>query len=173
MGLILIMLYENQLPNSRWKSYLGIEVRQVRPDLLDVLPTAFDTPMFWNEEELMELKGTEVPSRIGKAKSEEQYRTILLPIINANSALFNLEKCGLDTFHQMGSLVLAYSFGRSDHTHDDDDDDEIDQEEKNDIAMVPLADMLNANPQLNNVLPTKIFVLTCRHVCLRLEGDGR
>lgn len=172
MSLILIMLYENQIPNSRWKSYLGIEFRQRCPDLLDVLPTAFDTPMFWNEEELKELQGTEVPSRIGKAKSEEEYSTILLPVIKANSELFDLEKCGLDTFHQMGSLVLAYSFGRSGNTHDD-DDDKIDEEEKNDIAMVPLADMLNANPQLNNVLSTTVFVLTFRHVYLRLEGDGK
>ena len=52
----------------------------------------------------------------------------------------------------MGSLVLAYSFGQSTAPEDDDDDnDEIDGEETSEIAMVPLADMLNANPQLNNV----------------------
>ena len=125
---------------------------QCRIDVTDALPPTFDTPMFWNETELNELKGTEVPSRIGKAKSEEQYKSILLPIIKANSALFDLEKCGIDAFHRMGSLILAYSFGRNGHAHDDEeDDDEIDEEEKNDIAMVPLADMLNANPQLNNV----------------------
>jgi len=113
--------------------------------------------MFWSEEELVELKGTEVASRIGKAKSEEQYVTLLLPIIEANPALFDMKKCGLDAFHRMGSLVLAYSFGRNAHGHDGEDYEESDEDEKekNDIAMVPLADMLNANPQLNNVGPYK------------------
>jgi N-lysine methyltransferase SETD6 len=113
---------------------------------LDVLPAEFDTPMFWNEEELAYLKGTEVLPRIGRQKSEEQYTKILLPIIKANPKLFNLEKCGLSEFHRMGSLVLAYSFGKSDDEEDDGDST------KNYISMVPLADMLNANPQLNNVL---------------------
>jgi N-lysine methyltransferase SETD6 len=123
------------------------------PDI-DVLPKEFDTPMFWNKEELAELRGTEVRSRIGKAQSEEQYTKTVLPIIKNNPTLFDLESCGLDTFHRMGSLVLAYSFGRNARGHDEEDDDESDEEEeRNDIAMVPLADMLNANPQLNNVEP--------------------
>ena len=100
--------------------------------------------MFWNEQELMQLKGTEILPRIGKQKSEEQYSLILLPIIKANPNLFNLEKCGIDTFHRMGSLVLAYSFGGT-------DEEDEDESTSADIAMVPLADMLNANPELNNV----------------------
>jgi N-lysine methyltransferase SETD6 len=106
--------------------------------------------MFWTDEELRELEGTEVISRIGKAKSEEQYRSVLLPLLTANPALFNLDKCGLDIFHRMGSLVLAYSFGRN--VGVEEDEEEEDEEKKHDIAMVPLADMLNANPQLNNVI---------------------
>ena len=101
--------------------------------------------MFWTEEELADLKGTEVIPRIGKQKSEEQYTEFLLPLISANPELFDLSKCGLDAFHRMGSLILAYSFGRT-------NEDEDEEHETNDIAMVPLADMLNANPQLNNVL---------------------
>jgi hypothetical protein len=46
----------------------------------------------------------------------------------------------------MGSLVLSYSFGNSDSSDDEED-------ESVEIAMVPLADMLNANPKLNNVPP--------------------
>ncbi len=103
--------------------------------------------MFWNDEELAQLKGTEVLPRIGKQKSEEQYTQILLPLIKANSNLFDLDKCGIDVFHIMGSLVLAYSFGRT----NEDDEDELSTA---DIAMVPLADMLNADPELNNVLHT-------------------
>ena len=48
-------------------------------------------------------------------------------------------------FHRMGSLVLAYSFGSTDSS-------DTESESTNEIAMVPLADMLNADPRLNNVL---------------------
>ena len=108
--------------------------------------------MFWTDEELQELKGTEVVSRIGKRKSEEQYNEIILPRLSANPKIFDIKKCGLDAFHRMGSLVLAYSFGRT-KEEDDEDEDNNDALTNVDIAMVPLADMLNANPQLNNVLP--------------------
>jgi N-lysine methyltransferase SETD6 len=111
----------------------------------DILPDQFDTPMFWNETELKELTGTEVVSRIGKQKSEEQYTQLLLPLITAHPNLFDPSKCKMDAFHRMGSLVLAYSFGNSDSS---DDESESGHTE---IAMVPLADMLNANPLLNNV----------------------
>jgi N-lysine methyltransferase SETD6 len=108
--------------------------------------------MFWNEEELAQLKGTEVLPRIGKENSEQQYSQILLPLIEANPNLFNLEKCGIDTFHRMGSLVLAYSFGRTNENVEIYQDDVgYGDELATDLAMVPLADMLNADPELNNV----------------------
>jgi len=147
MSLILVMLYENQRPSSLWKPYFGISLKII-PDT-DILPSKFDTPMFWNDEELKDLQGTEVTPRIGKTKSEEQYQKILLPLLTANPQLFDLNKCGSDAFHRMGSLVLAYSFGKN---GDESDDDDTEEETKYEIAMVPLADMLNADPQLNNVL---------------------
>lgn len=49
--LILCMMYESQKENSLWKPYF------------DILPREFDTPMFWNEDDLSELEGTGV---IGK-----------------------------------------------------------------------------------------------------------
>jgi N-lysine methyltransferase SETD6 len=148
MSLILVMLYENQIADSRWKPYFGTNLLELSK--LDVLPVEFDTPMFWNERELKQLKGTEVLSRIGKEKSEEQFFQDLLPLLTSNPQLFDAHKCGLEEFHRMGSLVLAYSFGRA--SPDEEIDHEDDEPVKNDIAMVPLADMLNANPQLNNVL---------------------
>ena len=106
--------------------------------------------MFWTEEELRELIGTEVIPRIGKQKSEEQYSQILLPLITANPHLFDISKCGVDAFHRMGSLILAYSFGKNDEESEEESAEETELK-KNEISMVPLADMLNANPQLNNV----------------------
>jgi SET domain-containing protein 6 len=144
MSLILVMLYENQQAASPWRPYFGTSL-SFGCFNSDILPEQFDTPMFWNETELKELAGTEVVSRIGKQKSEEQYTQLLLPIITANPNLFDPSKCDADAFHRMGSLVLAYSFGNSDSS---DDESESGHTE---ISMVPLADMLNANPQLNNV----------------------
>jgi SET domain-containing protein 6 len=113
--------------------------------------------MFWTDEELSQLKGTEVLPRIGKEKSEEQYTQLLLPIISVppqhsiltqtHPELFSPTNCDRSAFHRMGSLVLAYSFGNSDSSDDEED-------ESVEIAMVPLADMLNANPKLNNVPPS-------------------
>jgi hypothetical protein len=123
--------------------------------------------MFWNEAELAQLKGTEVVPRIGKQKSEEQYTTILLPLIKANPNLFNLEKCSLHAFHRMGSLVLAYSFSRRAG------EDEEEEEQSLDTSMVPLADMLNADPQLNNVLLQKLFGLIFRRDCFKGKVNGK
>lgn len=113
--------------------------------------------MFWTEKELQELKGTEILPRIGKQKSEQQYTEQLLPLITAHPELFDLTKCDINAFHMMGSLVLAYSFGSTiSHANDNPSDDEDDSEEEEaniQIAMVPLADMLNADPQRNNVPP--------------------
>ena len=128
---------------------------------LDVLPQRFDTPMFWTEEELQELKGTQVLPRIGKQKSEQQYTEQLLPLITSHTELFELTKCDINAFHRMGSLVLAYSFGSTvSHANDtssvDDEDDSEEEEGNTQIAMVPLADMLNADPQKNNVSPSPL-----------------
>jgi len=51
-GLILCMMYENfKQEESKWHPYL------------ELMPTQFDSLMFWSEEELLELKGSVV---IGK-----------------------------------------------------------------------------------------------------------
>jgi len=110
--------------------------------------------MFWTDDELAELKGTETLPRIGKESAEERYRSILLPIITSHSETFDISKCDLSAFHRMGSLVMAYSFGRE----SEDDEDNSEEEERNDIAMVPLADILNADPRLNNVLNTEVAI---------------
>lgn len=48
-GLILCMMWEQaQGSLSKWSDYLAS------------LPASFDTPMFWSEEDLLELKGTSV-----------------------------------------------------------------------------------------------------------------
>jgi SET domain-containing protein 6 len=102
-GLILCVLWEEAKgADSKWSGYIGMWSghRQLflTDDPLATLPTDFDTPMFWSEDELEELKGTAVvgPSaysplrqlanflrtdKIGRAQAEEDYNTKIAPVI--------------------------------------------------------------------------------------------
>ena len=63
-GLILCMMWETaQGSASKWAPYLGMEALHNVPLKLKSagsLPKTFDTPMFWEEEDLKELQGTAV-----------------------------------------------------------------------------------------------------------------
>ena len=94
-------MYESQKENSLWKPYF------------DILPREFDTPMFWNDDDLAELEGTGVIGnelklfklllevtmymngifimidKIGKADMERQFNEYFLPIIQVKKKLIN------------------------------------------------------------------------------------
>ena len=71
-GLILCMMWEASLAQeSKWSTYFGGSTRASEkeywpddsneiPFCIDIMPNKFDTPMFWNEDDLAELKGTAV-----------------------------------------------------------------------------------------------------------------
>ena len=105
-GLILCMLWEEaQGPLSKWAEYLGEYHSSDASSDADhvgaaILPTAFDTPMFWSEEELEELKGTSVvgrynqlnrrpgfhpqlslPDKIGKDDAERDFHEKVMPTV--------------------------------------------------------------------------------------------
>ncbi|KAF9904903.1 hypothetical protein BX616_001142 [Lobosporangium transversale] len=162
--LMLCMIYEYcRGSDSLWKPYF------------DILPTEFSTPMFWSEEELLELKGTGAIDKIGKQEAEAAFHEKLWPVISDNGALFtsspgnnsepdldpkkdNAISTFIQIFHRMGSLIMAYAFhdtapstdkeegGDMDEEMDDDDEDE----EKINVSMVPMADMLNHKTGHNN-----------------------
>ncbi|WVF66323.1 hypothetical protein IAT40_001063 [Kwoniella sp. CBS 6097] len=150
--LILTMMYETQLgEESRWSGYLSN------------MPTKFDTPMLWNEEERQELFGTDIQDRIGKEDADKEYETYLLPVIQAHPELFppSSPHTTLSAFHLQGSRILSRSFtvpasrfdpsaavnGDGDSDASDDDDD---GEEKQVAVMIPFADMLNAAFERDN-----------------------
>lgn len=125
-----------------------------------VLPTTFDTLMFWNQAELSELQGSAVLDKIGRAEAEEGWTTTIFPFMKAHPALFPVdEDCADSTFvqlaHMAGSLIMAYAFdlGQSDDTEEDADEDGFVEDDEEDPAkgMVPFADMLNADADRNNV----------------------
>lgn len=107
VGLILCMMWEESRGQaSPWSTYLS--TRRVsfllRDDVfmsqypIATLPESFDTPMFWNDEDIKELQGTAVvgvcmisrivtlidillEDKIGKADAEKDYYEKLVPVV--------------------------------------------------------------------------------------------
>lgn len=113
--------------------------------------------MFWSEEELKELKGSLVLSKIGKEEAEEQYHEVLLPLVLLHPTILvgGAEKYSLELFHWMGTCILSRSFhvenGEGKEDSDSEDEEEEEKEDVGDVAMVPMADLLNARSGSENV----------------------
>ena len=159
LSLMLVMLYEYlKGDQSKWATYFQI------------LPSRFDTLMFWSPAELQELQGSAIVDKIGKQGADESILESISPIVRANQSLFP-PVGGLSSYegdagtaallelaHMMGSLIMAYAF---DIEKSEDGDDEAedpdesymtdDEEEQLSKGMVPLADLLNADADRNNV----------------------
>lgn len=157
MSLILVMIYEYLSGDqSTWSPYFK------------VLPRNFDTLMFWCPSELQELQGSSIVDKIGKEGAEESILEMIAPVVRANPSLFppidNLPSydgdAGAQTIlnlaHGMGSLIMAYAFDiEKAENEDEEGEDEsgymTDEEEQLSKGMVPLADLLNADADRNNV----------------------
>ncbi|KAF2671219.1 SET domain-containing protein [Microthyrium microscopicum] len=150
-GLLLALIHEQTHPNSRWQPYL------------DLLPTEsdFDTPMFWSPAELAELQSSAVRSKIGREDAEDMFKTRILPVIRTHASAFGLSHLLEDQLaeevirraHVAASTIMAYAFDvepTGQRTVDEEGyvSDESDAELPK--AMVPLADLLNADADRNN-----------------------
>lgn len=148
--LILVMMYEHfrSPAGSRWQPYL------------DILPTAFDTPMFWTADELAELQASSVVSRVGAAEAENMIAAKIIPVVRANEGVFfpagraPSDEELMNLAGRIGSTIMAYAF---DLEKDDDEGGEEeegeewveDREGKTELGMVPMADVLNADADFN------------------------
>ncbi|KAI9322702.1 hypothetical protein BX666DRAFT_1849298 [Dichotomocladium elegans] len=158
--LILCLMYESQRDTSFWKPYFGkhLILRSCFPCCYsDVLPKSFDTPMFWSQDDLKELDGTDIVEKIGKKEADEAFHREIEPVIKDHPGIFDPQVHTLDLFHQCGSLIMAYSFldekeeGEDEQESDmEDDEDEEEKESTAMLAMVPMADMLNHKTGYNN-----------------------
>lgn len=175
------MLYEYlRGEQSKWAPYFR------------VLPSRFDTLMFWSEAELRELQGSAIVDKIGKQSANDSILQSIAPIVRSNPALFppinglasyegNAGTAALlELAHTMGSLIMAYAFdienGEDDEDEEGDGGDESfmsdDEDEQYPKGMVPLADLLNADADRNNVSidnthldqATHSYLLFCRRV---------
>lgn len=159
LSLMLVMIYEYlRGESSKWAPYFKI------------LPSRFDTLMFWSPAELQELQASPVIEKIGKQGADEAIRNKILPIVKANPLQFQppnyLESWEgevaanalLELAHMMGSLIMAYAFDIEKPEDDDDQEEDggddgymTDDEDQVPKGMVPLADLLNADAHRNNV----------------------
>ncbi|TFK44282.1 hypothetical protein BDQ12DRAFT_708264 [Crucibulum laeve] len=183
-GLILCMMWEAARgPSSEWSEYFAI------------LPAVFDTPMFWDNADLEELKGTSVVEKLGRDDAEKDYNEKVVPAVQVRPDLFAPKDIptyySLHTYHIMGSRILSRSFnvekseleedqenttvntsigsgmdvdpqeggdehdGEVQNKHvveqvEEEEEEEEEEEDSSDIAMVPMADMLNAQYEMEN-----------------------
>lgn len=155
-SLILAMIHEDgQEEKSRWWPYM------------DILPSNFDTLIHWTPAELKELQGSAVVNKIGKNEAEESFTQILLPIVQQHAALFgqhakefsgpHAEAVLIGLAHRMATLIMAYGFDLEKEPPSEDEEDILEEDGLSDNAyplekgMVPLADLFNADGDLNNV----------------------
>ena len=151
-ALALTIIYEDgQGQDSAWWPYLSI------------LPTTFDTPIFWSPSEIEELQGSAVRNKIGKEKADQLFTKELLPIVQADSAIYgrhapsfagpNAVENVLQIGHRVATLIHAYGFDLDPDIASDKEQEVEDEGEDEDLdkGMVPLADLLNADGDLNNV----------------------
>jgi SET domain-containing protein 6 len=77
LALVLTLMYEYFVDDaSPWKPYL------------DVLPSDFQTLMFWTDDELEELQASAVRQKIGKADADLIFRTKLVPFLHHYQNIF-------------------------------------------------------------------------------------
>jgi SET domain-containing protein 6 len=142
------MLYEAAVPDSKWRPYFS------------VLPTRgeFDTLIYWDSAELAELEASAVVHKIGKESADKTFREKIWPIVRQDPQLFGfapeVEECAVvEAAHWVGSIIMAYAFDiESEREKEIDEEGYVSDEEDEDMpkAMVPLADLLNADADRNN-----------------------
>ncbi len=154
-ALILVIVYEYlRRDSSPWYPYLQL------------LPTTFDTLMFWTPAERLELQGSAVVDKIGKESAEKSWNHTILPIMTENDALFPLstenapdsQRQLLQLAHMAGSVIMAYAFDLDADSYNGSNEEaanegasDLTEDEDNPLkGMVAFADMLNADAHRNN-----------------------
>lgn len=150
LSLVLVLIHEyGQGEQSAWRPYL------------DILPAHFDTLAFWTPQELEELQGSAVVKKIGTEEADEIFRSRLLPIVAAHPDIFGIyapafrgpdaETVLFKLAHTMATLIMAYGFDLEAEQPDVDSEDRESHDYDVSKGMIPLADMLNADGEYNNV----------------------
>lgn len=117
--------------------------------------------MFWSGEEIAELQASSVVQRIGRDEADEMIAAKIVPVVRANEAVFFPDGKVLgdeelvELARRMGSTIMAYAFDlekeEDEEPPEGEEEDEWveDREEKTELGMVPMADVLNADAEFN------------------------
>ena len=147
LALILVLIYE-YLHESNFRPYM------------ELLPTHFDTLMYWSDTELEELQASPIREKIGKKEAEEKFMTSVIPTVNRYADVFypsgsrQLKHDELTALaHRAGSIIMAYAFDllqEDDSEKVDEDGYIVDNDEVGlEKGLVPMADMLNGGADPN------------------------
>lgn len=143
LALTALIISEGVKKDSKWSPYLA------------VLPQQLDSLVFWSDSETRELQASAVVNKIEKAKAEGMFAKHITPL--------RLENCDNELCHRVASIIMAYAFDipekvlgitNSDAPNEQDGDELVSDDEVDEptvLSMVPLADMLNADAERNNV----------------------
>jgi hypothetical protein len=144
---------------------------------IDILPWTSDALIFWDEEELEELGGCTVLDKINKEEEKLKLSREVIPLTRAEGFLSSLNpslqrkearRLDSNTDYQnlalrMSAFIMAYSLDleqevkrerSSNYPADQDDEDDSDCESTITVsnkAMIPVADMLNADNSQKSV----------------------
>ncbi|KKF94304.1 Ribosomal lysine N-methyltransferase 4 [Ceratocystis fimbriata CBS 114723] len=148
-SLILVIIFEHlRGAASPWAQYFTM------------MPSQFDTPMFWSSAELQELQASPLVSRIGKEEAEEMFRRKIVPTIQGHKDIFYppgtlelSEQQIIELAHRVGSTIMAYAFDLENDENEDESMEEdgwvVDSDGLTMLGMVPMADMMNADAEFN------------------------
>jgi N-lysine methyltransferase SETD6 len=142
---ILVLLYERALgAESKWAPYVAI------------LPQEFDTPIFWTADELAELQACDVVNQIGREEMDSLFQKHVVPLVLASPSSFgfdandnDLERKIYYQLHVCASILMAYAFDLNKEEGDGDEDEDKEPEFPHVTALVPPADILNADEEHN------------------------
>lgn len=127
--------------------------------------------MYWSSAELAELQGSLVLQKVGKDDANSAFLQILLPVVKEHAHLFgeygpafggpDAESFLLDVAHRMGSLIMAYAFDLQSEAAEEGYEDDFSALHELPKAMIPVADIFNADGEMKNVLLSSAM-LSCR-----------
>ena len=125
--------------DSKWAPYLA------------VLPQQLDSLVFWSDPEIRELQASAVVDKIEKANAEGMFAQLI--------TIPRLENCDTELCHRVASIIMAYAFDipgtmNCSSSNEQDGDELVSDDEEDEptmMSMIPLADMLNADADKNNV----------------------
>ncbi|XP_002983944.2 fructose-bisphosphate aldolase-lysine N-methyltransferase, chloroplastic [Selaginella moellendorffii] len=128
IAVALYLLHEKAKPHSDWSAYIR------------VLPRTLDSPLFWSEEELAELKGTQLLSSMNGFKEflKREYDKVMTEVIEPRPDVFDRSLYTLEAFTWAFGILRSRTFPPLIGDN---------------LALVPLADFVNHGFGLTNEDP--------------------